>query len=105
MCFLFITCLPSLKNKKVTLGQNQPLIHEAIVWESDVPLTEGQLRGKRDTFWETAPVYEGRREIWDALKAAAEAAESDDFDLAQAIVTGAGVLLPTGLSNNISTTT
>ena len=80
----------------MALGQNQPLIHESLPWESEVPLTKGQLRGKRDTFWETAPAYEGRREIWDALRAAAEAAEEEDYELAQAIVTGANVSLPTG---------
>ena len=80
----------------VALGQNQPLLHQPIQWTSDTPLTEGQLRGKRDTFWDTAPLYEGRREVWDALRAAAEAAEGEDYDLAQAIVTGAGVSLPKG---------
>ncbi len=34
--------------------------------------------------------------MWDALKVAAEAAETEDYDLAQAIITGAGVLLPKG---------
>lgn len=61
-----------------------------------MPLTEGQLRGKRDTFWETAPVYEGRKEIWDALRAACEAVEEGDFELAQAIVDGVCLCLPRG---------
>lgn len=56
----------------------------------------GQLQGKRDTFWDTAPMYDGRREIWDALKAAVEAAEQEDYDLAQAILDGANITLPTG---------
>lgn len=81
----------------VAMGQNQPLIHDPLEWVSDVPLTEGQLRGKRDTFWETAPVYDGRREIWDALKVACEASETGDYDLAQAIITGAGISLPKGM--------
>lgn len=80
----------------VALGQSQPLIHRVIIWESETPLTSGQLQGKRDTFWETAPLYEGRKEIWDALKAAAEAAEEEDYDLAQAILTGANISLPKG---------
>lgn len=80
----------------MALGGNQPLIHEPVEWTSEVPLTEGQLRGKRDTFWETAPTYDGRPEIWNALKAAAEAAEEEDYDLAQAILNGANVSLPTG---------
>lgn len=80
----------------VALGQDKGLIHEQVVWKSSSPLTEGQLRGKRDTFWETAPIYDGRREIWDALKAAAEAAEEEEYELAQAILAGANISLPTG---------
>lgn len=61
-----------------------------------MPLTEGQLRSKRDEFWETAPAFEGRKEIWDALRAAAVAAESLDFQLAQAILDGACISVPNG---------
>lgn len=53
----------------------------------------GQLRSKRDEFWETQPAFDGRREIWDALRAACE---TDDQTLAQAIVDGASISLPTG---------
>lgn len=80
----------------VAIGQNQPLSSSPEVWATEVPLTEGQLRGKRDTFWETAPAYDGRREIWDALKAACEAVEEKDHELAQAILDGANISLPTG---------
>lgn len=66
------------------------------VWRTDVPMTEGQLRGRRDTFWETAPAYDGRCEIWDALKAACEAVGERDHALAQAILDGANISLPTG---------
>jgi hypothetical protein len=65
-------------------------------WKSDVPLTDGQLRSKRDEFWETAPAFEGRKEIWDALRAAAGALEAGDHLLAQAIVDGASISLPAG---------
>lgn len=61
-----------------------------------MPLTEGQLRSKRDEFWDTAPAFEGRKEIWDALRAAAVAAEAMDFQLAQAILDGASVSVPNG---------
>lgn len=61
-----------------------------------MPLTEGQLRSKRDEFWETAPAFEGRKEIWDALRAATHAAESLDFQLAQAILDGANIFLANG---------
>lgn len=79
----------------VTLGRNQPLKKERQLWTSEMPLTEGQLRSKRDEFWETAPAFEGRKEIWDALRAAAE---TDDHTWAQAIVDGANITLPTGKS-------
>jgi len=42
------------------MGKNQPLRKEHPKWKSDVPLTEGQLRSKRDEFWDTAPVFEGK---------------------------------------------
>ena len=77
----------------VTVGRNQPLKKERPPWTSEMPLTEGQLRSKRDEFWETAPAFEGRKEIWDALRAAAE---TDDHTWAQAIVDGANITLPTG---------
>lgn len=54
------------------------------------------MRSKRDEFWDTAPAFEGRKEIWDALKAAAYAAESNDYPLAQAIIDGANISLPNG---------
>lgn len=80
----------------VAIGQNQPLLANQEVWTAEVTLTEGQLRGKRDTFWETAPAYDGRREIWDALRAACEAVDEGEYELAQAIVDGANISLPTG---------
>lgn len=83
------------------MGQAQPLIHKSLVWKSDVPLTPGQLQGKRDTFWETSRFYEGRKEIWDALKAAIEAAEEGDYELADAILTGANISLPKGKERGI----
>ncbi|XP_007465619.1 PREDICTED: ubiquitin domain-containing protein 2 [Lipotes vexillifer] len=78
----------------VALGRNQPLKKEKPKWKSDYPMTDGQLRSKRDEFWDTAPAFEGRKEIWDALKAAAHAFESNDHELAQAIIDGANITLP-----------
>lgn len=86
---------PSEDSSDLT-GHNQPLKPEKPKWKSDVPLTEGQLRSKRDEFWDTAPAFDGRKEIWDALKAAAYALETGDHALAQAIVVGANILLPHG---------
>ena len=77
----------------VTIGKNKPLNPDKPKWKSEVPMTTGQLRSKRDEFWETSPAYDGRKEIWDALKAACE---TDDIALAQAIVDGANISLPTG---------
>ena len=82
----------------VALGRNQPLKKEKPKWKSDYPMTDGQLRSKRDEFWDTAPAFEGRKEIWDALKAAALAFESNDHELAQAIIDGANITLPHGRS-------
>ncbi|XP_062826508.1 ubiquitin domain-containing protein 2 isoform X2 [Anolis carolinensis] len=78
----------------VALGRNQPLKKEKPKWKSDYPMTDGQLRSKRDEFWDTAPAFEGRKEIWDALKAAAHAFENNDHELAQAIIDGANITLP-----------
>ncbi|XP_054765858.1 ubiquitin domain-containing protein 2-like [Lytechinus pictus] len=78
------------------IGRNQPLKPEKPKWKSDVPLTTGQLQSKRDEFWETAPAYEGRKEIWDALRGAASALESGDFVLSQAIIDGANISCPNG---------
>ncbi|XP_061092227.1 ubiquitin domain-containing protein 1-like isoform X2 [Conger conger] len=78
----------------VALGRNQPLKRDTPKWKSDYPMTDGQLRSKRDEFWDTAPAFDGRKEIWDALRAAAHAFESNDHELAQAIIDGASITLP-----------
>ncbi|KAJ8418156.1 hypothetical protein AAFF_G00138650 [Aldrovandia affinis] len=77
-------------------GRNEPLKKDKPKWKSDYPMTEGQLRSKRDEFWDTAPAFDGRKEIWDALRAAAVAIEGNDHELAQAIVDGANITLPHG---------
>lgn len=89
-------CFPLSHSLPVALGRNQPLKRERPKWKSDYPMTEGQLRSKRDEFWDTAPAFEGRKEIWDALRAAASAFESNDHLLAQAILDGASITLPHG---------
>lgn len=92
VCVLKITVvLPVLP-----AGRNEPLKKDRPKWKSEYPMTEGQLRSKRDEFWDTAPAFEGRKEIWDALKAAAVALECNDHELAQAIVDGASITLPHG---------
>ncbi|KAK7925886.1 hypothetical protein WMY93_008196 [Mugilogobius chulae] len=88
--------LTSSSSFPVASGRNQPLKRERPKWKSDYPMTEGQLRSKRDEFWDTAPAFEGRKEIWDALRAAASAFEGNDHLLAQAILDGASITLPHG---------
>uniref|UniRef100_A0A8C9FR20 Ubiquitin domain containing 1 n=1 Tax=Pavo cristatus TaxID=9049 RepID=A0A8C9FR20_PAVCR len=87
---------PSAGSPRKRAGRNEPLKKERPKWKSDYPMTDGQLRSKRDEFWDTAPAFEGRKEIWDALKAAAYAVEANDHSLAQAILDGASITLPHG---------
>ncbi|XP_062436172.1 ubiquitin domain-containing protein 1 [Rhea pennata] len=87
---------PAAGNPRKRAGRNEPLKKERPKWKSDYPMTDGQLRSKRDEFWDTAPAFEGRKEIWDALKAAAYAVEANDHGLAQAILDGASITLPHG---------
>eukprot|EP00250_Pteridium_aquilinum_P009579 c18767_g1_i1 orf=549-905(-) len=58
-------------------------------WKHTEPITRSQLKRMRDEFWDTAPHYGGKREIWDALRAASEA----ELSLAQVIVDSAGVIV------------
>ncbi|XP_010542324.1 PREDICTED: ubiquitin domain-containing protein 2 isoform X2 [Tarenaya hassleriana] len=58
-------------------------------WKHPQPITKTRLLQLREEFWDTAPHYGGRKEIWDALRAAAEA----ELPLAQAIVESAGVIV------------
>ena len=58
------------------------------MWSSETPMTMGQLKSKRDEFWDTEPAFHGRAEIWQALKAAAEC---EDADTAQAIISAISV--------------
>lgn len=82
------------------IGRNQPLKAESPKWKSDIPLTRGQLKSKRDEFWETAPAFEGRKEIWDALRGAAQELENGEHALSQAIVDGASITCPNGEINS-----
>merc|ERR1712187_622420 len=65
-------------------------------WTSETAITRGALNSKRDEFWETAPKYEGKKEVWDALKAASGAMESGDFDMAKVIIETAGIKVTNG---------
>jgi len=56
------------------------------------------LLAKRDEFWDTAPAYEGRKEIWQALKASVEniTQKSPNYEMAQIIIDSAGIITPYG---------
>ncbi|XP_042424193.1 ubiquitin domain-containing protein 1-like [Zingiber officinale] len=58
-------------------------------WRHPQPITSAELKQMREEFWDTAPHYGGQKEIWDALRAAAEA----DLSLAQTIVDSAGIIV------------
>ncbi|KAF7023615.1 hypothetical protein CFC21_036096 [Triticum aestivum] len=58
-------------------------------WKHTQSITPAQLKQMREEFWDTTPHYGGQKEIWDALRAAAEA----DLALAQTIVDSAGIIV------------
>ncbi|CAH8858624.1 unnamed protein product [Trichobilharzia szidati] len=76
--------------------KNKPLKRISPHWRSTYPISLSQLQKKRDEFWDTAPAFEGRIEIWNALKVVADFFEKQDYDMAQAILDGACITLPTG---------
>ncbi|KAK9153090.1 hypothetical protein Sjap_000570 [Stephania japonica] len=80
-------CAGSSQNKKA--DENVKKIRKPKPWKHPQPITREQLNQMREEFWDTAPHYGGRREIWDALRAAAES----ELPLAQAIVDSAGVIV------------
>ncbi|XP_052203706.1 uncharacterized protein LOC127808978 isoform X2 [Diospyros lotus] len=68
---------------------NTKKIRKPKPWKHSETITRTQLKQMREEFWDTAPHYGGQKEIWDALRAAAEA----DLTLARAIVDSAGVIV------------
>ncbi|CAF2258145.1 hypothetical protein HID58_030825 [Brassica napus] len=59
-------------------------------WKHPQPISRAELTQMREEFWDTAPHYGGKKEIWDALRAAAE---EEDLSLAQTIIESAGVIV------------
>eukprot|EP00128_Syssomonas_multiformis_P012749 Colp12_sorted_trinity150504_noHs@20398 len=84
---------PTERSHGPAVGKNRRLTTAKIVWRSDEPMTQEQLLKKRQEFWDTAPAFEGKKEVWQALRAAAECS---DQVIAQGILDSAGVILPTG---------
>ncbi|XP_052203705.1 uncharacterized protein LOC127808978 isoform X1 [Diospyros lotus] len=71
------------------IKDNTKKIRKPKPWKHSETITRTQLKQMREEFWDTAPHYGGQKEIWDALRAAAEA----DLTLARAIVDSAGVIV------------
>ena len=67
---------------------------------SERKISEAHLEAKREEFWHTAPHFEGKVEIWSALRATIDAYEKKNFILAQAIIDSANIILPNGLLND-----
>lgn len=85
----------------VPTGKNKRLKKDYVKYlKFEKSMNEAQLVAKRDEFWDTAPVFEGKSEIWAALKAAVEALENKNFQLAQAIIDSANIIVPNGLLND-----
>ncbi|XP_039004565.1 ubiquitin domain-containing protein 2-like isoform X2 [Hibiscus syriacus] len=77
------------ESKQTCGDENAKKIRKPKPWMHSEPITRAQLTRIRDEFWDTAPHYGGQKEIWDALRAAAEA----ELILAQAIIDSAGVIV------------
>lgn len=89
------TTLLSRQNNNTKLLPNKPFTKRLkSPYKPQEQWTRAELQLKRDQFWDTAPKYDGRIEIWQALK---YACESEDDSMAQAIIDGAGIVLPTGV--------
>lgn len=94
-CFFSSLCLfplfppPVFLRRRQTVGAGNTVIcRKPPVWASEVPMTLGQLLSKCDEFWDTAPAFAGRPEIWQALRAAAECG---DEATAQAITSAVNI--------------
>ncbi|XP_057537237.1 uncharacterized protein LOC130814953 [Amaranthus tricolor] len=70
-------------------SDNTKRIRKPKPWRHTEAITKAQLTQMREEFWDTAPHYGGRREIWDALHAAAEG----ELDMAQTIIESAGIIV------------
>ncbi|CAM0951049.1 unnamed protein product [Alopecurus aequalis] len=77
------------KGAEAAGGETAKKIRKPKPWKHPQPITIGQLKQMRDEFWDTAPHYGGQKEIWDALRVAAES----EVALGQTIVDSAGVIV------------
>ncbi|KAL7326875.1 hypothetical protein PS15p_209145 [Mucor circinelloides] len=74
-------------------NKSKPFKRAGLLWTADIPITHAELDHKRSAFWETAPSYGGREEIWQALRVAFE---ESDIIMARSILEAANIILPTG---------
>ena len=81
---------------KVRTDQWYAQLKTTFLGSTDV--TRDSLEARRKEFWETAPAFGGREEVWCALRSACEFAEKGEYAMSQAIVDGAGIILPSGES-------
>ena len=72
-----------------TVEKNRPKLKK-YKWKSSTPITKEEILRKRETFWHTAASYEGKIEIWQALKAAIDA---EDIEMAKLIIESANITL------------
>lgn len=87
------------KNKLLKRGLHKENVKIENGW------TFAELEKQRTAFWDTAPAYDGKIEIWQALKAAVTAIQdsascSPDYEHAQIILDSVGVTLPNGSLEN-----
>uniref|UniRef100_A0A5K4FAX3 UBD domain-containing protein n=1 Tax=Schistosoma mansoni TaxID=6183 RepID=A0A5K4FAX3_SCHMA len=69
--------MPKYSSSNPQSRKNRPLKRVSPRWRSTFPISLSQLQRKRDEFWDTAPAAE-------------------DYDMAQAILDGACITLPSG---------
>jgi hypothetical protein len=85
---------PTGKNKKLKKDLNNKY------FKCNKKISMVQLQTKRDEFWDTEPAFGGKSEIWSALHAALDAYQLKNYQLAQAIIDSANIILPNGMIND-----
>ncbi|KAG0367043.1 Ubiquitin domain-containing protein 2 [Mortierella sp. AD032] len=69
------------------------------------PPTRIQLEREREEFWDTAPVYDGRPQVWQALRAACACGddpEEEDPDQIQVILDAARITVPSEVAPELT---
>jgi hypothetical protein len=95
--FINLIINDTLSLNNVPTGRNKRLKRDKFKWKSDISLNELELEAKRDEFWDTAPAFGGRVEIWNALKAICNAIDTNqNYELAQVIVDSVQIIIPNG---------